>query len=52
MAHDHGPGRGSLFCVSDYRTSEVLSGVGISNGIGWSVDNRRLYYTDTLTRRI
>lgn len=51
-AFDHGPGRASLFRVCDDGVTEVLSGVGMSNGIGWSVDNRRMYYIDTLTRRI
>ena len=26
--------------------------MGISNGIGWSADGTRMYYTDTLTRRV
>lgn len=52
MAHDHGPGRASLWCVSDGGADEVLAGVGISNGIDWSGDRRRMYWTDTLTRRI
>lgn len=52
MAHDHGPGRASLWCVSEGRAREVVSGVGMSNGIDWSPDHRRMYWTDTLTRRI
>lgn len=51
MDPDHGPGRGSLFRVAD-ETTEVLTAIGISNGIGWSADNRRMYYTDTLTRTV
>jgi sugar lactone lactonase YvrE len=51
MDPDHGPGRGSLFRVAD-DTTEVLTEVGISNGIGWSGDDRRMYYTDTLTRTL
>jgi sugar lactone lactonase YvrE len=30
----------------------VLTGVTISNGIAWSPDGSRMYYTDSLTRRI
>ncbi|RYE10543.1 MAG: SMP-30/gluconolactonase/LRE family protein [Hyphomicrobiales bacterium] len=30
----------------------VLGGVSMSNGIGWSPDNSRLYYVDSPTRRL
>lgn len=52
MALDHGPGRASLYRLSVDGRDEVLTGVGISNGIGWSADGTRMYYTDTLTRRV
>ena len=52
MGVDHGPGRGSLFRLSPDGFDEVLHGVGMSNGIGWSLDNRRMYYVDSLTRRV
>lgn len=51
MDPDHGPGLGSLFRVAA-DTTEVLTSVGISNGVGWSGDDRHMYYTDTLTRTI
>lgn len=48
------PGQGSLYRAfadgSGYET--VFSGVGISNGMAWSPDERIFYYTDTMTREI
>ncbi len=52
MGTDHGPGRGSLVRLSPDTFDEVLHGVGMSNGVGWSLDNRRMYYIDSLTRRV
>lgn len=34
------------------RCEHVLTGVGLSNGLGWSPDNRTMYHTDSLTRVI
>lgn len=31
---------------------QVLDGVSLSNGIGWSPDGARMYYIDTLSRRV
>jgi sugar lactone lactonase YvrE len=45
--------RGALYRLDpngNYR--EVISGVGISNGLGWSPDNRLMYYTDSRKRTI
>ncbi len=30
----------------------LLDGIGISNGLGWSPDRKRMYYTDSLTATI
>jgi sugar lactone lactonase YvrE len=30
----------------------MLTGVSLSNGLGWSPDNRFMYYVDTPTRRV
>ena len=30
----------------------VLAGVSVSNGIGWSLDESRMYYVDSLTCRV
>jgi sugar lactone lactonase YvrE len=32
--------------------SRVLTGLGIANGMGWSPDNRTMYFIDTVTHRI
>ncbi|MGG1516034.1 SMP-30/gluconolactonase/LRE family protein [Paenibacillus oryzisoli] len=45
---------GSLYCLEpDGTLRTVLSGaVTISNGIGWSPDNRTMYYIDTPTKKV
>jgi sugar lactone lactonase YvrE len=48
MAYDEAPGRGSLYRYDTARGVEtILSGVTISNGIGWSLDRRTMYYVDS-----
>lgn len=43
----------SLYCMdTNLSLTEKLSGVTISNGIGFSVDNKTMYYIDTPTRKI
>ncbi len=45
--------RGALYRLDpDGRVHQMLTGVGISNGIDWSPDGRLMYYVDTPTRRI
>ncbi|NUW31179.1 SMP-30/gluconolactonase/LRE family protein [Nonomuraea sp. SMC257] len=52
-AEDDTPGAGALYRLGpDRRAERVLDGVGISNGIAWSPDERLCYYVDTLTRRV
>lgn len=36
----------------DGRASEVLDGLGIPNGMGFTLDRKRMYFTDSLARRI
>lgn len=48
MALDEGEGRGSLYSFHESTgLTTVLSGVTISNGIGWSPDRRSMYYVDS-----
>jgi len=44
---------GALYCYrGEQRCERVLSAVGMSNGLGWSPDDRTMYHTDSLTRVI
>lgn len=53
VAWDEAPGRADLYRVDADRTvTTVLSGITISNGIGWSPDGSRAYYVDSPTGRI
>lgn len=53
MADDESPGKGSLYRLdTDHAVTEIYTGVGISNGIGWSPDNSLMYYIDSLAYRV
>jgi sugar lactone lactonase YvrE len=55
MPSEEAAGRpaGALYRLDpDGSASERLSGVGISNGIGWSPDGTRCYYNDSATGRV
>jgi sugar lactone lactonase YvrE len=53
MRYDEGEGGGALRRVHpDGRVEDVLGDVTISNGIGWSPDQRLMYYIDTPTGRV
>ena len=48
MAYDASPGAGSLYRLDGAdRWTTVLTGVTISNGLGWSPDGRQMYYVDS-----
>lgn len=48
MAYDARPGAGSLYRFSeDTGIEKVRDGVTISNGIGWSGDDRTMFYVDS-----
>jgi len=53
MALDESPGKGALYRLEpDHSVSKLFSGLGISNGIGWSPDDRLMYYIDSLAYRV
>jgi sugar lactone lactonase YvrE len=53
MAYDSTPGAGALYQLDlDGSLRTVLSGVTISNGLGWSPDRSIMYYIDSGTRSI
>ena len=53
MAYDESPGAGTLYRLElDGQCSTVLTGLTISNGIGWSPDGRTMYLSDSGTRLV
>jgi sugar lactone lactonase YvrE len=53
MADDERPGAGTLYRLDpDLTVTTMLTGTGISNGIGWSPDERLMYYVDSLTHQV
>ena len=50
MAYDESPGAGTLYRLElDGRCSTVLTGLTISNGIGWSPEGATMYLSDSGT---
>lgn len=52
MRRDEEKRRDAALYRFDGELVQVLDGVSLSNGIGWSPDGTRMYYIDTLTRRV
>ena len=53
MATDESPGRGSFYRLdTDGTVTEIFTGLGISNGLGWSPDDKLMYYIDSLDYRV
>ena len=49
---ERGP-KGALYVLEKNRAlRKVLSGVSISNGLGWNPNNKVMYYIDTPTRKV
>ena len=53
MHRQHEQEAGSLYCIdNDLVVNKKLANVTISNGIAWSLNNKRLYYIDSPTQKI
>ena len=53
MAYENPARQGSLYRMdTDFQVTKVLGGIGISNGIVWSLDHRTLYYIDSLSYKV
>jgi sugar lactone lactonase YvrE len=53
MAMENGVGLGSLYRLdADFQCTEVLTGIGCSNGLAWKGDQSEFYYIDSLKNRI
>jgi sugar lactone lactonase YvrE len=53
MADDERPGAGTLYRLDpDLSVTTLFTGVGISNGIGWSPDERLMYYIDSHAHQV
>jgi sugar lactone lactonase YvrE len=53
MAFDVTPGVAALYRLDpDLQVSRVVSGVTLSNGLGWSLDGRHMYYIDSMTQGV
>ena len=53
MGLDARPGAGALYRLDPSgRVRTMVSPVGLSNGLGWSPDERRMYYADSLAHRV
>jgi sugar lactone lactonase YvrE len=53
MDNDERTGRGSFYRLdADHTVTEIFTGIGISNGVGWSPDHRLMYYVDSLAYRV
>jgi sugar lactone lactonase YvrE len=53
ISFDEAPERGSLYRVDpDLQFERVLDRLWISNGIDWSLDDTKMYFVDSPTRRV
>lgn len=53
MAFDSTPGAGTLYRLDpDLSVHPLLTGVGVSNGIGWTLSGEAMYYVDSLAHGV
>ncbi len=53
MAYDNPINQGSLYRLdTDFTVTKILGGIGISNGIIWSLDHTTMYYIDSTSYKV
>ena len=53
MDFDERPGAGALYRLeTDHQVVKILGDLTISNGIGWSLDDRTMYFIDSGSRQV
>ena len=52
MAFDFTAGAAALFTFDSKILKEVVSDLTVSNGIGWSLDQRKMYFIDSPAKRV
>ena len=52
MAFDFTPGVAALFSFDSKVLKEVVPDLTVSNGIGWSLDKKTMYFIDSPTKRV
>lgn len=52
MAFDFTPGAAALFSFDSKILKEVVPDLTVSNGIGWSLDKKTMYFIDSPTKRV
>lgn len=52
MAFDFSPGVAALYAFDSKGLKEVVSNLTVSNGIGWSLDKKTMYFIDSPTKRV
>ena len=46
------PAGNLYFLDQDLKITHLLDGIGTSNGIAWSGDNKTMYYIDSPTKQV
>jgi len=52
MAFDFSPGVAALYTFDSKDLKEVVSDLTVSNGIGWSLDKKSMYFIDSPTKKV
>lgn len=46
------PNLGSLYSWNNGKLQQHLTNLGVSNGLAWSADSKKFYFTDTFTFKV